>query len=719
MGDPQPQDADLSLPVIGVPLPINQVRDRFNEVEALSGWNLNDTLHGDDIIPSQLNGGGFIGCDALDQAGLDRIAGLDPLIPELTVDSAPIIAASATNFCPLVGNVWGEGNILLGGAGSDTIEGRGADDIIDGDRYLGVRLSVRQGPNGAGAEIGSTDLLEHIPTGTGWIGALAGKTLQQAVFAGLVDPGNIVAVREVITPAVPAADCNAAVPANCDTALFSGPQSEYDISSTPASAFALAGITVAHVGGTAADGIDMLRNVERLSFCVTPGAVRGTCDLRSTVVIGAPAPAPAAGLSATSLAFGSVNTGVTTAAQIVTVTNTGTAPLTVSTATTTDPQFAVASNLCTTVAVGASCTITVSFTPTATGPQAATLNIATNATGSPSGVALGGTGLAPVAAVSPATLTFGSVNTGTVTPTQVVTIGNTGNALLTVSNIAVTGAGAGSFTVTPTTCAPIPAGGFCTVNVAFAPSSSGAKTATVTFTHNSNNLLGSTSTAALTGTGIAPTAAVTPASLAFGSVNTGTVSGGQTITVNNTGNAPLAVTSVSVTGTNAAMFTATPTGTGCATVAAGASCTINVTFAPSSTGAKTATVGITHNSNNVPGSLSTVTLTGTGVAPTSPVAAMPATLAFGAQRINNNRTVTLTVTNQGPGALAITSVNTSGAPFTATLGNCPASLAAGRNCKLNVTFRPTVVGATSTGTVTVFSNASNSPTASTLTGTGR
>ena len=721
LADPQPQDADLALPVIGVPLPINQVRDRFNEVEALSGWNFNDTLHGDDIIPSQLNGGGFIGCDALDQAGLDRIAGLDPLIPELTVDSAPIIAASATKFCPLVGPVWGEGNILLGGAGSDTIEGRGADDIIDGDRYLSVRLSVRVGPDGAGAEIGSTDLLEHAAIIGNFGPGTTGMTLQQAVFAGLVDPGNIVAVREILTPTVPAADCGAAVPVNCDTALFSGAQSEYDISNTPASPFALGGITVAHVGGAATDGIDMLRNVERLSFCDVPGAVRGTCDVRTTILVGASAPAPAATVATTplvlALAFGSVNTGVTTAAQTVTVTNTGTASLIVSGVTTTDPQFAVASNLCTTVAVGLSCTITVSFTPTAAGPQAATLSIATNATGSPSGVALSGTGLAPVATVSPATLAFGSVNTGTATAAQLVAIGNTGNTPLTVSAIALTGTDPGSFTLTPNTCAPIPVGGTCTVSVAFRPTSSGAKSAAVTATHNSNNLAGSTSTVALSGTGLAPTAAVTPATLAFGSVTTGTVSTGQTITVSNTGNAPLAVTSIAVTGTNAANFTAAPTG--CASVAAGGSCIINVTFAPATAGAKTATVGITHNSNNAPGTVSNVTLNGNGVAPTSPTAAMPATLAFGAQRINANRTNTLTVTNQGPGALVITSVTTSGAPFTATRGNCPASLAAGRSCKLDITYRPTVRGLTSTGTVTVISNASNSPTSTTLTGTGR
>ena len=81
---------------------------------------------------------------------MDRIAGLndlipalDNLVPNVVVDSGPIKAASATQNCLLTGNVWGAGNILLGGSGSDLLEGRGADDIIDGDRYVNVRLSVR------------------------------------------------------------------------------------------------------------------------------------------------------------------------------------------------------------------------------------------------------------------------------------------------------------------------------------------------------------------------------------------------------------------------------------------------------------------------------------------------------------------------------------------------------------------------------------------------
>ena len=256
-GEPQAQDLDLALPI--PPLGILQVgvRDKFNESEALSGWKLDDTLRGDDIVPADVGGAGFIGCDVLDQAGLDRIAGLDALVPPLTTPLATVVAASASKDCPVLTgpNVWGAGNILLGGAGSDLIEGRGADDIIDGDAYVSVRLSVRTIPGAPASEIGSAGI-----EGPGQSamtsqykrdanGALTGPTLQQAVFAGTVNPGNIVAVREVLTGT-----------GGVDTAQFSGARSEYDVT------FGTGAVTVAHTGGTAADGVDTLRNVELLRF---------------------------------------------------------------------------------------------------------------------------------------------------------------------------------------------------------------------------------------------------------------------------------------------------------------------------------------------------------------------------------------------------------------------------------------------------------------------
>jgi methionine-rich copper-binding protein CopC len=120
--------------------------------------------------------------------------------------------------------------------------------------------------------------METVPTGAGWTGNLAGKTLQQAVFAGLVDPAQIVPVRLLRTPAVGATDCGAAAPTNCDTAIFSGPLADYDLT------FGASFVTVAHSRGTTIDGVDTVRNVERLQFA------------DQTLGLGAPA-APAIGVA--------------------------------------------------------------------------------------------------------------------------------------------------------------------------------------------------------------------------------------------------------------------------------------------------------------------------------------------------------------------------------------------------------------------------------------
>ncbi|MDQ1719424.1 MAG: hypothetical protein QOE89_3377, partial [Pseudonocardiales bacterium] len=243
--------------LVGVPIQVVVNRDRWQETEANSGSALNDVIRGDNDVPSAVGGAGFSGCDVLDQAGVDRISGLSTLLPTLSGDLAPVIANSAAGACPLSGPIWGEGNILLGGGGSDTIEGRGADDIIDGDKYLAVRISVRD-HNDPSIEIGSTDLMEH-PYLTG-----STKTLQAAVFDGTVDPGDLVAVREIKSP--PASDAS-----SVDTAVFSGPLSNYTITVTPATATAPTKVIVNQTGANVAgqkisDGIDTLTNMEAIKF---------------------------------------------------------------------------------------------------------------------------------------------------------------------------------------------------------------------------------------------------------------------------------------------------------------------------------------------------------------------------------------------------------------------------------------------------------------------
>ena len=353
-GEPQAQDMDLALPI--PPLGILQVgvRDKFNEAEALSGWKFNDTLRGDAIVPAAVGGAGAIGCDVLDQAGLDRIAGLDALVPPLDVPLTTVVAQSASKDCPILTgpNVWGAGNILLGGAGSDLIEGRGGNDIIDGDRYLSVRLSVRDANNPAN-EIGSASIegpgqsamtSQYLRDGAG---NLTGPTLQQDVFAGKVNPGNIVAMREVLTPAGDT---------GIDTALFSGARVDYDVVTTAD------GLTVSHARGAATDGTDTVRNVEKLQFAdqtvtlavpaamATPTAVAGNSSatvswtalaqpagslalLRYEIVSGSTAagaavPAPVtASIAATSAPVAGLTNGAAYTFQVRAVNDFGAGPL--------------------------------------------------------------------------------------------------------------------------------------------------------------------------------------------------------------------------------------------------------------------------------------------------------------------------------------------------------------------------------------------------------
>src|SRR5471030_1508482 len=220
----------------GLPIQVIVNRDRWQETEGDSGSSFDDIIKGTDGIlanPRLIGGAGFQGCDALDQTGVARIKGLAALLPPVSAwlgSSAAVASISASGRCPLVGPVWGEGDILIGGAGSDNITGRAGNDVIDGDAALQVRISVR---DTAGAEIGTTDLMEHqylhtgpalLPSGELDTSNFTGPTLQQAVFAGTVDPGNLVSVREIVHPVAVNQDGSAAV----DTAVFSDVRANYD-----------------------------------------------------------------------------------------------------------------------------------------------------------------------------------------------------------------------------------------------------------------------------------------------------------------------------------------------------------------------------------------------------------------------------------------------------------------------------------------------------------
>src|SRR3989441_4546717 len=250
------------------------------------------------------------------------------------------------------------------------------------------------------------------------------------------------------------------------------------------------------------------------------------------------------------------------------------------------------------VAPGASCTISISFTPAATGARTATVTITDDAAGSPQLVSLAGTGIVPAVTLAPTNLAFGTQRLSTTSPAQTVTLTNSGTATLSITSIALAGSNPGDFAVAGSGVAPCPlAGGpvaasaSCAFTVTFTPAATSGRAATVTITDDAP---GSPQSVSLTGTGVTPpTATLSATSSAFGNQRVGTTSAAQNLTLTNNGGTPLNLTSITITGAQAADFAfaagnTCPTGAG--SVAPGASCTISISFTPAATGARTATV---------------------------------------------------------------------------------------------------------------------------------
>ena len=214
----------------------------------------------------------------------------------------------------------------------------------------------------------------------------------------------------------------------------------------------------------------------------------------------------------------------------------------------------------------------------------------------------------PAASLSPTSLTFPSQTVGTTSAAQAVTLSNSGSAALSITSIAVTGTNSGDFGQTNNCGSSLAAGSSCAINVTFTPAATGTRSATLTVTDNASN---SPQTASLTGPGVSssgtPTATLSPTSLTFGNQTVGTSSPAQSVTLSNSGSAALSISSFAITGD---FGQANNCGS---SLAAGSSCTINVTFTPTAAGTRNGTLTITDNASNGP---QTVSLTGTGVTAT-------------------------------------------------------------------------------------------------------
>jgi len=200
--------------------------------------------------------------------------------------------------------------------------------------------------------------------------------------------------------------------------------------------------------------------------------------------------------SPSSLSFGSQTVNTTSAAQTVTVKNTGTAAASISSISAA-AGFGESNTCGSSLAAGATCTVSVSFTPTAAQSYSGNLTVSSNATNPTLTVGLSGTGTAtPVATLSasPSSLSFGNQATGTTSAAQTVTISNTGSAAASISSIST----AAPFAETNTCGSSLAAGASCSVSATFSPSAAQGYSGNLTISSNATN---GTLTVALSGTG--------------------------------------------------------------------------------------------------------------------------------------------------------------------------------------------------------------------------
>jgi hypothetical protein len=533
----------------------------------------------------------------------------------------------------------------------------------------------------------------------------------------------------------------------------------------------------------------------------TAGTITGTISVagnaaNSPVNISVSGTAQAAtaaiSFSPTSLTFASQNLGTQSAAQSVTITNSGTAALTIS-AISASGDFTQTNNCPASLAVNATCTVSVVFAPTAVGSRTGSISVTDNAASSPQAVSLSGTAVGvPAISFSPTSLTFASQTVGTTSSTQAITLTNSGTAALTISGIAASG----NFSESNTCPASLAAAATCTITVAFSPTATGSLTGTITVTDNAasspqavsltgtavaaltitstslpsgtvgtpysttltaangtapytwtdpscsgacNTGMGFSTTGVLSGTPVnagtstftflvtdaaghtattqlsitiaagTPVASLSPTSLTFAGQTVGTTSSTQAITLTNSGTTALTISGIAASG-NFSESNNCP-----ASLAAAATCTINVAFSPTATGSLTGTITVTDNAS---GGSQTVSLSGTGnAAPTATLQASASSLSFGGITAGTTSTQTVVISNTGTASATISAISTGNSAFTVSGATLPATIAAGSSLTLTVTFAPTSAASYS-GTLAITSNATDSTLSVGLSGTG-
>jgi Abnormal spindle-like microcephaly-assoc'd, ASPM-SPD-2-Hydin len=308
----------------------------------------------------------------------------------------------------------------------------------------------------------------------------------------------------------------------------------------------------------------------------------------------------------------------------------------------------------------------------------------------------------PVVTLSTTSLAFGSQTIGTTSSAQIVTLTNTGTSVLSIASIVLQGA-VNDFTQTNNCGSTVGAGASCTFTVNFSPDLAVTRTATIVIT---DNALPKQQKINLSGTGVVSVVRLSPSNVVFNKQAVGTTSGARSVTLTNTGATALTISSIVAS----ANFGETNNCGG--SVAAGAACSISVTFTPAAIWTQTGAITINDSAQDTPQVLPMAGM-GTGKA----VASLSVqSMSFGSQVIGSSSSPqAVTLTNTGTDVLTINSVIASGDYSQTT--TCGSTLSAGANCSITLTFTPSAAG-TRSGDLTLNDTASPFLQTVNLTGTG-
>lgn len=427
---------------------------------------------------------------------------------------------------------------------------------------------------------------------------------------------------------------------------------------------------------------------------------------------------PALTLSAPSLDFGDVEMGSQKVLQL-TLTSSGTAPVTVSSSAVAGNNFQITSttyptgitNLPATLNPGQQIVLSITFSPNAVSSFTGNVALTSNASGGTANVPLSGTGDAVPAAslaLSATSINFGQVQVGS-TGTRSLTLTSSGNAPLNIIAITVSGA---QFSATPSLPVTLQPNQQLTLTLTYAPTAEEADSGTLTIASNDPS---GPATVSLGGSGTvatSPQLTVNPTAVSFGNEPLNSPAS-QTVTLTSSGTAALTITAASVTGSGFSVSGVTfPI-----TLNPNQTATLQVQFDPTSAGAATGQLTV---SSNATGGTVQVPLSGTGtaVATTPQLTVSAGSLSFGNVAVSSTATLPLTLTSTGTAPVTISAAAVSGAGFADSGVTFPITLNPNQTATLNVQFAPAAAGAAA-GQLTITSNSSSGATTVVqLSGTG-